>query len=86
MRRRKFLSGSPNHIYQRSQNSSVIFYSLEDCLVYFTVFCTCAWKRRQAVHAASQHRHGQLHCHHCQAHGSALSRLSQRMKRMSEWQ
>ena len=42
MRRRKFLSGSPNHIYQRSQNGSVIFYSLEDCLVYFTVFCTCA--------------------------------------------
>lgn len=42
MRRRMFLSGSPNHIYQRSQNGSVIFYSLEDCLVYFTVFCTCA--------------------------------------------
>lgn len=42
MRRRRFLSGSPNHIYQRSQNGSVIFYSLEDCLVYFTVFCTCA--------------------------------------------
>ena len=42
MRRRKFQSGSPNHIYQRSQNGSVIFYSLEDCLVYFTVFCTCA--------------------------------------------
>lgn len=42
MKRRKFLPGSPNHIYQRSQNGSVIFYSLEDCLVYFTVFCTCA--------------------------------------------
>ncbi len=41
MKRRKFLPGSPNHIYQRSRNGSVIFYSLEDCLVYFTVFCTC---------------------------------------------
>lgn len=42
MKRRRFLPGSPNHIYQRSMNGSVIFYSLEDCLVYFTVFCTCA--------------------------------------------
>ena len=42
MKRRKFVPGTPNHIYQRSRNGSVIFYSLEDCLVYFTVFCTCA--------------------------------------------
>lgn len=44
MKLRRFLSGSPNHVYQRSLNGSVIFYSLEDCLVYFTVFCTCAVK------------------------------------------
>ena len=44
MKRRRFLSGSPNHVYQRSLNGLVIFYSLEDCLVYFTVFCTCAVK------------------------------------------
>lgn len=44
MKRRRFLSGSPNHVYQRSLNGSVIFYSLEDCLVYFTVFCTSAVK------------------------------------------
>lgn len=44
MKSRRFLSGSPNHIYQRSQTGSVIFYSLEDCLVYFTVFCTYARK------------------------------------------
>ncbi len=42
MKSRRFLSGSPNHVYQRSLTGSVMFYSLEDCLVYFTVFCTCA--------------------------------------------
>ena len=42
MKRRRFLSGVPNHIYQRSLKGTVLFYSLEDCLVYFTVFCTYA--------------------------------------------
>lgn len=42
MKRRRFLPNVPIHIYQRSLNGTVIFYSLEDCLVYYTVFCTCA--------------------------------------------
>lgn len=42
MKRRRFLPNVPIHIYQRSLNGTVIFYSLEDCLVYFTVFCTYA--------------------------------------------
>lgn len=42
MKRRRFLPNVPIHIYQRSLNGTVIFYSLEDCLVYYTIFCTCA--------------------------------------------
>lgn len=39
MRKRKFVRNSPNHVYQRFRDDSMIFYSLEDCLVYFTLFC-----------------------------------------------
>lgn len=44
MKCRRFLPDLPNHIYQRSLNGTVIFYCLEDCLVYFTVFCVNATK------------------------------------------
>ena len=37
-RRRKFVSGEVNHVYQRTRNGFNIFYDLEDYLVYFTIF------------------------------------------------
>lgn len=37
-RERKFFSCSVNHIYQNTINGANIFYSLEDYLVYFTIF------------------------------------------------
>lgn len=37
-RERKFFSCSVNHIYQDTINGANIFYSLEDYLVYFTIF------------------------------------------------
>ena len=48
MKRRRFLSGSPNHVYQRSLNGSVIFYSLEDCLFISLSFdlCSQVWCKR----------------------------------------
>lgn len=49
MKCRRFLPNLPNHIYQRSLNGTVIFYCLEDCLVYFTIFCTYATKFRMTV-------------------------------------
>ena len=37
-RKRKFFGCSVNHIYQNTANGVNIFYSLEDYLVYFTIF------------------------------------------------
>lgn len=43
-RRRKFVSGEVNHVYQRTRNGFNIFYDLEDYLVYFTIFSVSAKK------------------------------------------
>jgi REP element-mobilizing transposase RayT len=37
--RRKCLPGMINHCYLRTVDGSLLFYSVTDCLVYFTVFC-----------------------------------------------
>ena len=37
------------HIYQRTENGFLIFYSLADFLVFFTVFCTTARCRKMTV-------------------------------------
>ncbi len=39
---RRFVQGAINHIYQISRKGEVIFYSVSDHLVYFTIFCTIA--------------------------------------------
>lgn len=41
-RRRKFFSGVLNHIYQRTIDGSQLFYCIEDCLVFYTIFSVCA--------------------------------------------
>ena len=43
-RRRRFVSGEVNHVYQRTRNGFNIFYDLEDYLVYFTIFSVSAKK------------------------------------------
>lgn len=41
---RKFKSGFPHHIYTRAKNGFIIFYSLEDCIFYLTLYFTLAQK------------------------------------------
>ena len=58
---RKFASGVVNHIYQRPIEPSVIFYSISDHLVYFTIVCTLARKYGVRLYKLCQmpdHIHG----------------------------
>lgn len=41
-KRRKFYRGVVNHVYQRTVDGVHLFYSIEDCLVFFTIFAVCA--------------------------------------------
>lgn len=41
---RKFKEGCPIHIYSKSKNSNIIFYSLEDYIFYFTLY-SCLSRR-----------------------------------------
>ena len=44
MRKRIVVEGEVHHIYQKTKGGVVIFYSLRDYLVFFTIFCTIAEK------------------------------------------
>ena len=46
---RRVVEGEVHHIYQKTRSGVVIFYSLRDYLVYFTIFCTLADKMDVAV-------------------------------------
>ena len=39
---RRFKSKAMNHCYQNTVGGYLLFYSISDYLVYFTIFCTCA--------------------------------------------
>lgn len=41
---RRFSKGALNHVYQRTLNGFLIFYSVSDFLVYFTILCVVASK------------------------------------------
>ena len=60
---RRFYRGIVNHIYQIAIDGDVIFYSISDHLVYFTVFCTFARKHGIQVLKLCQmpdHIHGSV--------------------------
>lgn len=42
MRLHKYRRGVVAHVYQRSQNGRILFYSYKDCLLFFTIFCVVA--------------------------------------------
>lgn len=48
-RKRVVLRDILNHCYQNTVNGNLIFYSYSDYLVYFTLFCTIARKRKVKV-------------------------------------
>lgn len=41
-KKRKFYRGITNHVYQRTVDGEQLFYCLEDCLVFYTIFSVCA--------------------------------------------
>ena len=42
--KRKVIEGELHHIYQKTRGGVLLFYSLRDYLVYFTIYCTLADK------------------------------------------
>lgn len=42
MRLHKYRRGAVAHVYQRSHNGRILFYSYKDCLLFFTIFCVAA--------------------------------------------
>ena len=44
MKKRRFIKNALNHCYQRSVNGFLLFYTITDYLVYFTIVCTAATK------------------------------------------
>lgn len=49
MKSRKVISGILNHCYQRTIDGYLLFYSISDYLVFFTIFCTAARRYRVRV-------------------------------------
>ena len=49
-KRRKFYRGITNHIYQRTIEGNQLFYCIEDCLVFYTIFSVCVKSAQILVH------------------------------------
>lgn len=41
-KKRRFYQGVTNHVYQRTIDGMHLFYNIEDCLVFYTIFSVCA--------------------------------------------
>lgn len=54
MKRRKFYKNTWTHCYQMSADYGVLFYTISDYLVYFTLYCTLARKHHIRVLALCQ--------------------------------
>lgn len=71
MKNRKIYNGIINHCYQRLEDRGVLFYTVSDHLVFFTIFCTTAKEFKVKVlklvqmpdhihHATIEYRRGEL--------------------------
>ena len=49
MKKRKVYAGEVHHVYQKTAKGGLIFYSVHDYLVFFTIFCSQARKREVRV-------------------------------------
>lgn len=49
MKKRRVFAGEVHHVYQRTAKGGLIFYSLHDYLVFFTIYCSQARKREIEV-------------------------------------
>lgn len=54
MKDRLFFKDVPNHCYQRTIDHGVLFYTVRDHLVFFTIFCTMARRHKVEVYKLVQ--------------------------------
>lgn len=80
-KRRKFYRGIVNHVYQRTCDGFQLFYTIEDCLVFYTIFSVCV--RSSQVHALQLSiMHNHFHSMLC---ADSVQDLSDFMDRCSSW-
>lgn len=80
-KRRKFFSGVVNHIYQRTIDGSHLFYCVEDCLVFYTMFSVCAKAAEiEPMMLCIMHNH-----FHCLAKTQSRDKLSNFFDHLTAW-
>lgn len=80
-KKRKFYRGVANHVYQKTIDGVHLFYTLEDCLVFFTIFAVCARSAEvQILELCLMHNHI-----HILAKSETLSELSRFVDHYSAW-
>lgn len=80
-RSRKFYRGVANHVYQRTIDGVQLFYCIEDCLVFFTIFAVCAKSLGiQPLALCLMHNH-----FHCLAVAETRDQLSRFLDRFTSW-
>lgn len=80
-KRRKFYSGSVNHIYQKSVNGNNLFYDHEDFLVFYTILSVCVRSCNvQLLMACIMFNH-----FHLLIRTASVQELSEFMDRVTSW-
>ena len=80
-KRRKFYRGVVNHVYQKTCDGFQLFYTIEDCLVFYTIFSVCVHSSPvQALQLSIMHNH--FHSMLC---ADSIQDLSDFMDRCSSW-
>ena len=80
-KRRKFYRGVVNHVYQRTIDGVQLFYTIEDCLVFYTIFSVCAKNADiQVLMLCLMHNHI-----HALVKTESIQELSAFMDRSSSW-
>ena len=60
-KKRRFYRGVTNHVYQRTLDGMHLFYCIEDCLVFYTIFSVCARSAEiQILELCLMHNHVHL--------------------------
>lgn len=80
-KRRKFYRGVVNHVYQRTIDGVQLFYTIEDCLVFYTIFSVCAKNAEiQVLMLCLMHNHI-----HVLVKTESVQELSGFMDKFSSW-
>lgn len=79
--RRKFYNGVINHVYQRTVDGVHLFYSVDDCLVFFSIMSVCARSSNvQILEACLMHNHI-----HILIFTESSDELCSYMQRLTSW-